>query len=122
MQGHRRAIILTAMPRENYPTLRDMALQTSETMVLEARDSATHHVHQNQLGAARRTTHRPYSDQQSSIERLSVGDTICPFQCCDAVPHYGSIARRPTAHRAERNESDIARGKQSTQSPVTTAS
>src|SRR5262249_29476573 len=74
MYGQRPATILAAMSRENHSTLCDMAFRTSETVVLEARDSLAHHIQQNPLSPARRKRDRSHSDQQPPVERLFLGE------------------------------------------------
>jgi hypothetical protein len=62
MHGHRLAIILTTVPRENHLTLCGMACRANESMVLDAWDSVPDHVGQDhQLGAARFTMHRSHA-------------------------------------------------------------
>jgi ATP/maltotriose-dependent transcriptional regulator MalT len=53
------------MSHKHYATLFDMAVRTNEAMVLDARNGVLDHARQAQLSAARRTTHRSHSNQQS---------------------------------------------------------
>ena len=72
MQRHRLGVMLTTMSREDHSTLCDMAVRTDEGMVLDARNAVLDHVRQDQLNAARRTTHCSHSDQHSFAERAPV--------------------------------------------------
>ena len=61
MDGNRLAVVLTAMPHEEHAMLGDMTCRTDESVMLEAADTrrgVRDHLGQEQIGAARRTTHR----------------------------------------------------------------
>ena len=68
MHRHVLGVGLATVSRENNPQLRDVALGANEGMVLEARNGIRDDFHQDQLSAARRTTHRSDSDQRSLAE------------------------------------------------------
>ena len=67
MHGHSLTLILTTVSREDYPVRCDMACRTNEGVALEAADHriVRDHVSEDQLSAARRTTHRSHNDQRS---------------------------------------------------------
>ena len=61
MDGHELAVVLTAMPHEEHALLGDVTCRTDESVMLEAADTrrgVRDHLGQEQIGAARRTTHR----------------------------------------------------------------
>jgi hypothetical protein len=60
MDGHGLAVVFAAMPHEEHAMLGDVTCGTDESVVLEAADTlpgVRDHLRQDQLGAARRTTH-----------------------------------------------------------------
>ena len=60
MDGHRLAVILTTMSRENHSVRRDVTCRTNECMALKAPDHCLvrDYIREDQLSTARRTTHR----------------------------------------------------------------
>jgi len=65
LHGHRRAVSLTTIFDEHYPTLRDTASRADERMVLDTtgRDGVVrHHAGQDQLSATGTRTHYSHSD------------------------------------------------------------
>jgi hypothetical protein len=76
MYGHRLAVILTTMSREDYPTLCGMACRANESMVLDAWDSVPDDGGQDhQLGAARFTAHRSNAcaERPPVVESINMG-------------------------------------------------
>ena len=60
MDGYGLAVVFTAMPHEEHAMLGDLICRTDEGVVLEAADclrGVRDHLRQDQIGAARRTTH-----------------------------------------------------------------
>jgi hypothetical protein len=79
MYGHRLAVILTTMSREDYSMRCDMACQANEGVALEATDHRVvrDNVGQDHLSTARRTTHRSHAYKAPTlIESIIVGRAV----------------------------------------------
>jgi len=119
MHGHRLAVILAAVSREDYSMRCDMACQANEGVVLEAADHSVvrDNVGQDHLGTARRTTHRSHAyttptpgreyrhrPRCSAVTRYAV-DNAAPEDVLAAL----GLERRTVSHSDDCREDHRAR-------------